>query len=341
MGLFDLLKRVLGKRSSTPSQRSAPMQISPPKPYESLPAWAAHFQTVDDVNEFERLVDAYFRKRNIAAFVHEGIAHRIGDDGKPNGHQSGLTKVSQMCSASERWEWSGLIAAHFDTLDRAGRNQAESDPKFKSYDWCESRLVTRLIQPIDGDVTPKWHCRQDFEGLVTYLALDMGETFCSVLTENTKDWPGTVEQWFQIAEANARRIAPATHAVESLPDELELHLIQTADHVAAWSKALDQFSQIFGTFGAFVSMPTSSLIVALPIHGVDAIGHLQSFISITMGLDRDGPGSISPYVYWVKDDVWHKFEIVVDGQSVRITPPDAFVELMNSLAGDEPNASQS
>jgi hypothetical protein len=328
MGLFDRFKRK-GKQSS---ERSGGLQTPQPLRQEKLPDWAGHFTSVDDLHEFEMLVDAYFRKRGELVIVGDGAATRFEEDGKTQRNQYGLSKLSRVCLMHEKWEWAGMVASHFDTLERASRLNDDAQTRMRDYVWCESRLVTRMAMLDDPAILETLVHRVDFAGTVTYVAVDMGESFMSVRPDLTAEWPGGPDAWFAAAEKNARRLAPAEVHRQELDGGLTLHLIRSEGHSHAWARAIDEFPEILGAFGAIVSIPTATTILSMPVDGFDVVERMQAFFAITAGLERDGPESISPVVYWLKDGRWHAFEMTAEADGVRVTPPAEFVALLDSLA---------
>lgn len=328
MGLFDRFKRK-DKRSSNAGQ-----SVGTPQPvrHETLPDWAGHFANTDDLHEFEMLVDAYFRKRGELVVVEDGAATRFEADGKTQRNQYGLSKLSRVCLLHEKWEWAGMVASHFDTLERASRLNDDARTRMRGYAWCESRLVTRMAVLDDPTILETLVHRVDFAGTVTYVAVDMGESFMSVRPDLTAEWPGGPDDWFAAAERNARRLAPAEVLRQELDGGLTLHLIRSEGHSHAWARAIHEFPEIVGAFGAIVSIPTATTILSMPVDGFDVVERLQAFFAITAGLERDGPESISPVVYWLKDGRWHAFGITAEADGVHVTPPEEFVALLDSLA---------
>ena len=54
-------------------------------------------------------------------------------------------------------------------------------------------------------------------------------------------------------------------------------------------------------------------------------------MTVAAGLHRDGPGSIVPTVYWWHAGALTPIEARFDGKEVVVRPPDAFVELLETL----------
>jgi hypothetical protein len=59
---------------------------------------------------------------------------------------------------------------------------------------------------------------------------------------------------------------------------------------------------------------------------------VQTMLQVGMNAYQEGPGSLSPDLYW-----WHRGALTllpssIDRKGVQFFPPDAFVELLNSLS---------
>jgi hypothetical protein len=91
-------------------------------------------------------------------------------------------------------------------------------------------------------------------------------------------------------------------------------------------------------FGDFAGTPASGALVSLPIrhlliwHSIETaagtVQAVQTMLQVGMNAYQEGPGSLSPDLYW-----WHRGALTllpssIDRKGVQFFPPDAFVELL-------------
>jgi hypothetical protein len=81
-------------------------------------------------------------------------------------------------------------------------------------------------------------------------------------------------------------------------------------------------------------VPTRHLVVAFPIADLRVLKLVPAMLNSNRTIYEQGPGSISPELYW-----WFqgKFVHIPTGErdgKPTVTPPDAFVQLLNSLAAN-------
>jgi hypothetical protein len=52
-------------------------------------------------------------------------------------------------------------------------------------------------------------------------------------------------------------------------------------------------------------------------------------------MEREGPGSITPNLYWYRDGRFTLLPYEIANKQFNFRPPDELVDLMNQLAADE------
>jgi hypothetical protein len=70
------------------------------------------------------------------------------------------------------------------------------------------------------------------------------------------------------------------------------------------------------------------------VHRIQNIGAMEAagaMLQVIVGMHRDGPGSISPYLYWYHDRDFTVLPYELEDQSLKFVPPDDFAELIDEL----------
>ena len=68
----------------------------------------------------------------------------------------------------------------------------------------------------------------------------------------------------------------------------------------------------------------------------DPDGELADLIAIAYGACRDGPGSVTHRVYWVRDGDWLEIPYEIDDGSLNVHAPEELIETLNTAAAEEP-----
>jgi hypothetical protein len=84
--------------------------------------------------------------------------------------------------------------------------------------------------------------------------------------------------------------------------------------------------------GALVAIPHRHLVIYHPIVDKTALAALQVMLPMAIGIFQEGPGSVSPSVYWWREAAWwHEGQFTripaeIDGKKLQVYPPNEFVE---------------
>ncbi len=60
---------------------------------------------------------------------------------------------------------------------------------------------------------------------------------------------------------------------------------------------------------------------------------INQLIVSAVSMFQEGPGSISPGLYWWREGLVSLLPAQFDGRKVQFAPPDEFVQALNRLAG--------
>ena len=55
-------------------------------------------------------------------------------------------------------------------------------------------------------------------------------------------------------------------------------------------------------------------------------------VQAVVGMHRDGPGSITPNLFWYRDGTFEQLPYELEGNQLSFAPSDDFVELLDQLS---------
>ncbi|MCN9239963.1 immunity 49 family protein [Streptomyces sp. RY43-2] len=248
-----------------------------------------------------------------------------------DGHDHPLTNLAHMCRNVPEERWPDLVAEHFARLRQAGNGDESAEELLQG-------VHARLL-PVDS-FTPELaeamrYVRVVADGLVFAFALDQPTTV-RILTDNDVERAG-LENLGEAAYANLMRV-PVVHEEVPIEGRARLHSLY-GDSPFVSSKALylsEAVRQATGEplpdAGALVAVPNRHLLVYHPITDGTVVDAVNDLGSCALGAYEDGPGSLSPRVYW-----WYRGSLtsltVIDDEArtFSVQPPPHLLGLMKGL----------
>jgi hypothetical protein len=274
------------------------------------------------------------------AYVTSRVTELVLEDLRRRGHQPvmagpdqvrigsddtlGLTNVRQICNQHPEAEWPALVAQHFDAVFAVVEHTV--DPN-----WELARPNLRIrVYPPESVIAPDecfvWQLAPDLFAVVMY---DLPTALFSVKQAAALPWGKSRDELWAVGLENmAREPAPkisniGSDAIPVLAIEGESYY--TATHVV-W---LDRHVSINPDLGAVVAVPSRHLLIAHPLRNLGAVVAINQIIIGAGSVFDSGPGSITPNLYW-----WRRGSLThlpSDRRARSLTPPDEFVQVLNSL----------
>ncbi|MEU9991004.1 immunity 49 family protein [Streptomyces sp. NPDC048045] len=248
-----------------------------------------------------------------------------------DGHLHPLDNLAHLCRKVPEEQWPDLVAAHFARLQQASQGGESADELLRG---VHARLlpVESLTPELAGALR---YARVVADGLVFAYALD-GPTSVRILTDSDVERAGT-EQLGQAAYENLMRV-PVEHDEVSVGGQATLHSLY-GDSPFVASKALflsaavrQAVGEPLPDAGALVVVPTRHNLVYHPIADGSVVDAVNSLAAYALGAHEDGPGALSPRVYW-----WHRGGLtsltVIDHETLTFSlqPPPQLLGLMKGL----------
>lgn len=248
-----------------------------------------------------------------------------------NGRSLGLLQLAQHCHIRERDDWRQLMDTHLRTMTAHLHDVVEP---FSVFD-----LRVRLLPdtPEDRDTLRSLGARPFTEGIVQVLAIDLEDAVrCVPALEVTELGWDLDEAW-----------ASALSQTEFLERADEIHTIDiggvdivhvfgerpfTASMIGVIDRLIDETADI-GPDGAIVSMPLRHSILVHPIGGDNVRSAIAGLIPITRQLFKQGPGSVSPHLYWWREGKLQWIPTFFDGtiEGVEFYPSEELAAVVADL----------
>jgi hypothetical protein len=288
-----------------------------------VPAWASFFSS-EQYGIFLAMVEADLRSRCVAVEMGEDCARVEKDGGKV--HHLGLQNLAQRCLHHPETGWANLIAEHFVSVLRA--KDRDVDPsdfsrvagliKLKLYadEFPPSSLLRYTVAP----------------GIEAVLTVDLPDAVVSVSSEVAAGWGKSREELFALGLSNALAEPCDVDSLDAGEGASIRFFSGDSFYVTTRALQLDAWISRQHPHGALLSIPSRHALLLYPIESMEVVHVVGRMIFYTRSLFRQGPGSISPELFW-----WRGGEVTLlpsreeDGKLV-FSPTANFLDCIERLA---------
>ena len=302
---------------------------------EPVPEWA-NFFTRPQYDEFIRNVDAYFRRAG-SAVEHEPDTPRITVSGGsfPEG-QYGLMNLAQVCNMCESEQWPDRIAEHFDSLVAAQMDREQFKVEEADFSQVKDLLAVRIghEESVPTDIL----CfRRDLHGTISYLVFDLPNSVEAVANDLPKKWGRSLDELFAIALDNVlKNTKPDVEQVDVEPGLAFTAYSGDSFFTASFALLLERLPHAVGRYGTLVATPHRHMMLCHALDSIEAVQLVHHMGILAENLDREGPGSISPKLYWYHDGTFVDLPFKIEGENFNFYPPEDFVNMLNALDAKSP-----
>lgn len=318
-----------------------------------VPAWASMF-VPEEWAWFVAILAADLERR--------GLEHRIDADtgsvhvdvpGASSPHVLGLQNLAQICRGRSREGWGDAVHRHFDVAFDT-KDGATAEALAEDWDLARAAVKLRLRREDQLPDVPlvTWHVA---DGLVAVLDFDLPDTVISVRRPDRDKWPVNDEDLYEAALENVRREGLLVSKKIDVGAATSVYVLEGADTFFAASHALFLEDYLMnaslgaggsfqGEHGAVIAIPQRHVVIYHPIDDLRVVGAIQKMLVTAADMFADGPGSISPDLYWLPPDEHEADALLVrlpcerTDDALRFMPPPEFVELLNSLPAGPPSS---
>jgi hypothetical protein len=301
---------------------------------DRVPEWA-RFLAPGEFRALVRLIRADLDRRALAYDfdASEGIVRLPGAEG--NDRVLGLLNLMQVCHGRSASEWPGIVAGHFGRVLTHGA-EAIGEIDRLSADFEEARgLIKVRLYPAEVAAHEAYRSAvttSPMPDVLATLVYDMPETIITVHREHAESWGVPPDDLFAIALANVRDGDPVKAEPLDLDDGTPLTVLSGESFfTASHALLLRQYLSPEHDLGALVAVPHRHAVVFHPIVDAKVIPAINALIALAHGMYRDGPGSVSPHLYWWRLGEFTQLPATVVANSIEFSPPEEFVHVLNRV----------
>lgn len=300
---------------------------------EPPPEWAPYFKTLDRYDRFESIVRAHFAGRGVKVMISDGVVSHAVPGREPA--RLGLENLGQLCAQSEESEWPTLIGQHFEGLQRGEEERARFESLGHDFAAISGMLALRLYEPEHlAPVLDQTVCWHDVPGLVTVLCIDTPSAVHTVTRERAGQWGKTDDELKSLALSNTEPLLDAEAQEVDTGGSTKLIVLGGNSYFNASIMLFpERLASFTGRFGGFVSVPTRSLALAIPFDDPAALQDVAALMHFTMQFVRDGPGSLSPRVWWHRGERRIELPYEVSDRGIQVFPDEEFQNLLSEELG--------
>ena len=236
-----------------------------------------------------------------------------------------LRNVRQICASLERDRWYGVIVEHLAglaSIRAAPRGYADLErvrPLLRSrlYDESEFLLADVLARPLAP-------------GVVEALVVVEDGAIGTIPRPDARHWAEDLDNLYALARRQVREEGrPAVRDVDL--DGVTLTAVEspsffTTTHLFWLPDLVDLPAD-----GALVALPTRYLMLVHPVRDASVVDAVQAMIVNTQALHEQGPGSLSPHLYWWRDGGLTLLPATVEPERISFRPPPEFGALVERL----------
>jgi hypothetical protein len=302
------------------------------QPPEPGPDWAGPM-SAGEAARLAATLEEDLTRRGLAFTIGDGFV-RIERPGQAaDSTEYGLSNLAQLCHQLGDEPWQAVVAQHFDNLFAAEDAAAELDRTATDFERVRSMLKVRLFPgPGLGGPEPRSPVSWEFApGITAAFVYDLPTSVSTVSEEHLAAWSREPADLMSIAVDNVRGDAVQEQRIGDDGGASPV-MACVADHffVASHALLLDELLPAEAN-GAVFAVPHRHALLYAPVVDLGIIESLNRLIVTGVSMFQQGPGSISPGLYWWRHGSVTLLPSQFDGRKVGFAPPDEFVAVLNGL----------
>lgn len=300
-----------------------------------IPQWARFFEP-DQLGDFLSLVRGGLTDLDVnhELDVEAGVVQIRGAAFEDEGAQLlGLANLAQLCRKIARDDWPEVIAGHLGQLLRMPEEGGDLLERLgDDFEQARGYLKVRLL----ADGLPNQDhlvLRRPMEGVLSVLVYDLPDAIATVPREHVTNWCRFDDELFELAMGRVRDDRPGREVVE-IEQGVEAAVLAGESYFAASHALLiDEYLPAGPGLGALITLPHRHLVVYHEIKDERVVPALNRLVQLGDAMYNDGPGAISPSVFWYDPSHrrYHRIRAEVGDDSIEIYPPREFVAMLNGL----------
>jgi len=299
-----------------------------------VPEWASFFNKTE-YSEFIAAIEKYFYKKNVTYTIEDGaLATGANDFGFG---VLGLLNLAQNCKQNKPGNYKNIVAAHFDSMIRIYTQDKEFADIIGDFEKVKQYIAVRLyaddyIAHIGRENTVG---KGLADGLYATLVFDQPESVATIKPDQADKWGKTYAELLDLGTQNIKN-KYENYISKELFDDFELWVV-TGEHFFTPNILLNMqdHPQLTGTYGSLVGVPHRHAVIMYPIESIEVVKVITNLIPTISGMYREGPGSLSPGLFWYKNGLLENLPYDIVDNTIQFKPTENFLEMLNSLGSEE------
>jgi hypothetical protein len=281
-----------------------------------------------EYGEYVRLVKKFYQEKGIKFSLSDSYIYLQEKNQKVN-----LQNLAQMCKAHPQVEWEALISDYLERVQLLISGNSEPAITGQAFSDIADTIAVRIYPGgtiLENDPVKSIY-REDIPGTAATLVLDLPDRIVTITQEMAAPWNKTPQELFQLGLNNVNRTCIPSIAEVDIEDGMHIIEIRSSNFLTAtYALLLEEFPQTIGKFGTLIGIPNRYLLACYPIDDKSVIRAITRLFPVIDQLYMEGPGSISPHLYWYRNGKYSCLKCNLEKKQFFI-PPD-FTDLINNLA---------
>jgi hypothetical protein len=296
------------------------------RPTRYAPRWA-DFMSPQQYEDFLDTVLAWVSQRDLKLeLVGSTLCHAL-DAGCCD-----LEPLARSLCRLPRARWAEAVSRYLDR--HAGgrfrlRLPGDLRRKLGSFATVQGLLTLRLY-PGDIEGRELLACREDLEGTVTALVLDLPTGLLPLTLQDVKVWGRPLEDLFETARYNvAARVRPERHQRRPARG-IELLLLRGSQPLVASHVLLlkELHRQGLGPRGSLVAVPNRHTVVLCPLEDQDPARAARHVLAAIEEFGRNG--AITDSLYWFDAERFHRIPYQQTPEGPRLVLPPSLARAVGA-----------
>lgn len=300
-----------------------------------IPEWAAFFAP-EEYAAFLAGVDSYFKGMNVTYALEDGTIEVDPEEFRFS--KLGLSNIAQVCKQHAIKDYAELINGHFTTMLRALEFDKDFDENITHFEKVKQYIAVRLyneeymayIGGLDEDSEMTVH-RYVADDVYAMLAFDLPDAIRNIQPSNVLDWGMDEDELFRIGIANIQENYPMEISQEDMGG-FNIWFVNN-DHffTANILFELEDRPELVGRKGSLIAIPHRHSAIIYPIEDLGVVEAIQKMIPAAYGMHEEGPGSLTPNLFWYHDGIFIRLPYEVREEKLHFIPPKKFLDMLNQL----------
>lgn len=279
--------------------------------------WEELFSPVE-LDTFFSLVNGHFINQGKKYSVQDGFVILDGANEKID-----LRNIAQTCRHAGKNKWKDIITGHLSQLENSKEQSFNFDPVNRLFAEVMPLLAIRLWP--EGTLKNAGETnlvyRKDLDGTISTLVINLPETILSVPPKAISKWGKSQDELLEIGYQNTfSKYPPIANPVvlAGIVNAIILSgdMYLTATHILN----IPSRPEYIGKYGTLMGVPLRDGVTVYPINETHLTRPLNLLARICNDVFHQGPGSVSPYLYWYYDGKFTKLRFNEREQKLYLPP---------------------